>query len=115
MRQQVASRLKNRVRTSRTCLCGAEPILYVSGPFHKSKSGVCICVCDCVCPRIQVTQGDKPLESHHWSTVTVMAPEVIMGRWLKASGACAWGRPWVAAYACGVCLCVWWWWWWWWW
>eukprot|EP00198_Chlamydomonas_reinhardtii_P013416 XP_001702753.1 predicted protein [Chlamydomonas reinhardtii] len=39
----------------------------------------------------KVTQGDKPLESHHWSTVTVMAPEVIMGRWLKASDVFSFG------------------------
>jgi hypothetical protein len=37
-------------------------------------------------PPTQITRGDKPLELNHWSTVTVMAPEVIMGRWLKASG-----------------------------
>ncbi|KAG2447330.1 hypothetical protein HYH02_007659 [Chlamydomonas schloesseri] len=39
----------------------------------------------------KLTHGDKPLELHHWSTVTVMAPEVIMGRWLKASDVWAFG------------------------
>ncbi|GLC66708.1 hypothetical protein PLESTF_000463500, partial [Pleodorina starrii] len=39
----------------------------------------------------KVTRGDKPLELNHWSTVTVMAPEVIMGRWLKASDVFSYG------------------------
>ncbi|GIL64007.1 hypothetical protein Vafri_17993 [Volvox africanus] len=39
----------------------------------------------------KVTRDDKPLEDHHWSTVTVMAPEVIMGRWLKASDVFSYG------------------------
>ncbi|KXZ53856.1 hypothetical protein GPECTOR_6g774 [Gonium pectorale] len=39
----------------------------------------------------KVTRGDKPLELNHWSTVTVMAPEVIMGRWLKASDVFSFG------------------------
>ncbi|GLI71446.1 hypothetical protein VaNZ11_016661 [Volvox africanus] len=39
----------------------------------------------------KVTRDDKPLEAHHWSTVTVMAPEVIMGRWLKASDVFSYG------------------------
>eukprot|EP00198_Chlamydomonas_reinhardtii_P006439 XP_001695775.1 predicted protein [Chlamydomonas reinhardtii] len=39
----------------------------------------------------KLTHGDKPLELHHWSTVTVMAPEVIMGRWRKASDVWAFG------------------------
>ncbi|KXZ53857.1 hypothetical protein GPECTOR_6g775 [Gonium pectorale] len=39
----------------------------------------------------KIAHGDKPLEAHHWSTVTVMAPEVIMGRWLKASDVFSFG------------------------
>ncbi|EFJ44079.1 hypothetical protein VOLCADRAFT_95692 [Volvox carteri f. nagariensis] len=39
----------------------------------------------------KITRGDKPLELNHWSTVTVMAPEVIMGRWLKASDVFSFG------------------------
>ncbi|GLI71407.1 hypothetical protein VaNZ11_016534 [Volvox africanus] len=39
----------------------------------------------------KITRGEKPLELNHWSTVTVMAPEVIMGRWLKASDVFSFG------------------------
>ncbi|KAG2492506.1 hypothetical protein HYH03_009171 [Edaphochlamys debaryana] len=39
----------------------------------------------------KVTRGDKPVELNHWSTVTVMAPEVIMGRWVKASDVFSFG------------------------
>ena len=34
----------------------------------------------------KVVRGDQPLELDRWSTVTVMAPETIQGRWHKASG-----------------------------
>ncbi|KAG2492504.1 hypothetical protein HYH03_009169 [Edaphochlamys debaryana] len=39
----------------------------------------------------KVTRGDKPVELNHWSTVTVMAPEVIQGKWLKASDVYSFG------------------------
>ncbi|GLI71405.1 hypothetical protein VaNZ11_016532, partial [Volvox africanus] len=39
----------------------------------------------------KVTRGEKPLDLNHWSTVTVMGPEVIMGTWLKASDVFSFG------------------------
>ncbi|EFJ44078.1 hypothetical protein VOLCADRAFT_106555 [Volvox carteri f. nagariensis] len=39
----------------------------------------------------KVTRGEKPLDLNHWSTVTVMAPEVINGTWLKASDVFSFG------------------------
>ncbi|KAG2435901.1 hypothetical protein HXX76_007096 [Chlamydomonas incerta] len=39
----------------------------------------------------KVVRGDQPLELDRWSTVTVMAPETIQGRWHKASDVYAFG------------------------
>ncbi len=53
---------------------------------RADRRGFVAMVADFGLAKVARGERDRPLEAHHWSTVTIMAPEVILGKWHRASG-----------------------------